>query len=89
MPVVPDSKYALKDLYQAIDLYDRKIAYCQNYEQFDSAKARASAVQKLVTQRETAVKIARGMASRGVECDAKHLPRSLKQSAATARGRDE
>ncbi len=89
MPVVPDSKYALKDLYQAIDLYDRKIAYCQNYEHFDSPEARASAVHKLVTQREAAVKTARGMSGRGVECDAKHLPRSFKEQATTARGRDE
>jgi hypothetical protein len=86
MPVVPDSKYALKDLYQAIDLYDRKIAYCQNYEHFDSQEARTSAVQKLVTRRATAVKNARGMVNRGVECDAKHLPRSFKEQAATAKG---
>ena len=89
MPVVPDSKYALKDLYQAIDLYDRKIAYCRNYEQFDSPEARASAVQKLVSKRQAAVKTARGMMGRGVECDTKHLPRSFKEETAAAKERNE
>lgn len=86
MPAVADSKYALKDLYQAIDLYDRKIAYCQNYEAFDSDQARSSALQKLRTGREALVKTALGMAGRGVECDPKHLPRSFKEQAATAKG---
>jgi hypothetical protein len=81
MPAIVDSKYALKDLHVEIDLFDRKIAYCQAHEKFDSEQARASALQKLVTKRETLVKAALAMASRGVECDAKHLPRSFKQAA--------
>ena len=84
MPAKPDSKYALKDLHEAIDLFDRKIAYCQTHEKFDSEDARASALHKLVTKRETLVKAALAMASRGVECDAKHLPRSFKLAAETA-----
>lgn len=75
---IPDSKFALQDLHQEIDLFDRKIAYCQHLEKFDSETARASALQKLVTKRETLVKAALAMASRGVVCDAKYLPRSFK-----------
>ncbi len=85
MPAIAD-KYVLKDLYQAIDLYDRRIAYCQNYEKFDSDQARSSALHKLVTGREAAVKTALAMAGRGVECDPKYLPRSFKEQAAAAKG---
>ena len=85
MQARPDSTYALKDLHEEIDLFDRKIAYCRDHEVFDSEQARASALQKLVTKREALAKAALAMASRGVECDPKHLPRSFKQSAATAK----
>ena len=81
MQVRADSKYALKDLHEEIDLFDRKIAYCANHEQFDSPQARESALQKLVTKRESLVKAALAMASRGVECDPKYLPRSFKAAA--------
>ena len=82
MQVSSDNKYALKDLHQEIDLFDRKIAYCQNYEKFDSENARAAALQKLATKRESLVKNALSMASRGVVCDPKYLPRSFKAQAA-------
>ncbi len=85
MQARPDSKYALKDLHEDIDLFDRKIAYCQAHERFDSEQARASALQKLVTKRETLVKTALAMASRGVECDPKYLPRSFREIANTAK----
>jgi hypothetical protein len=78
MQVRPDSKYALKDLHEEIDLLDRKIAYCESHEKFDSEQGRESALQKLVTKRETLVKAALAMASRGVACDPKYLPRSFK-----------
>lgn len=81
---IPDSKYALKDLHREIDLYDRKIAYCQNYEKFDTEEARAAALKKLGTKRETLVTAALGMASRGVVCDPKYLPRSFKTQASTS-----
>lgn len=81
MQVKPDSTYALKDLYEEIDLFDRKIAYCENHEQFDYHQARESALQKLVTKRESLVKVALAMASRGIECDPKYLPRSFKAAA--------
>ena len=83
MPVRPDTKFALRELHEEIDLFDRKIAHCQTHEKFDSEEARASALKKLVTNRETLVKIARAMASRGVECDPKYLPRSFKEPEAS------
>ncbi len=82
MPVKPDSKYALQDLYAEIDLYDRKIAHANNYATFDSEQERASEVGKLAAKRETLVKTATAMASRGVECSPRYLPRSFKEPAA-------
>ena len=81
MPARSDNKYELKDLYQEIDLFDRKIAYGQNFEKFATDEERAAALQKLVTKREALVKTALEMASRGVECDPKYLPRSFKAAA--------
>ncbi len=85
MQARPDSKYALQDLHEEIDLFDRKIAHCRNYERFDSEHARETALQKLITRRETLVKTALAMAGRGVECDPKRLPRSFKALASTAK----
>jgi hypothetical protein len=84
MAAIPDSKYALKDLHDKIDLFDRKITYCESLEKFDSEEERSSTLQKLQTKRETAVKSALAMASRGVECDPKYLPRSFKKAAEQA-----
>lgn len=80
----PASKYELKDVYQEIDLYDRKIAYCRDHEAFDSDQDRAAALQKLTTKRETLVKTAREANSRGIECDPRFLPRSLAQGSEKA-----
>jgi hypothetical protein len=74
----PASKYHLKDLHREIDLFDRKIAYSQSYEKFDSEYERESAVQKLITKRQSLVKMAAAMASQGIEYDPKELPRSFK-----------
>lgn len=74
----PMTKYDLKDLHQEIDFFDRKIAYCQNLEKFASDDARASALQKLVVKRESLVKAATQLASQGIQCDPKYLPRSFK-----------
>jgi len=84
-PIPPDSKSALKELHQTIDLFDRKIAYCQNFEKFDSEHAREAALHKLVTKRESLVKVAMGMASRGIVCDPKYLPRSFKEQPEVAK----
>jgi len=81
MRVRPDSMYALKDLYEEIRLFDRKISHCKMHEVFDFEEDRAAALQKLVTKRAPLVKAAVAMAGRGVECDAKYMPRSLKQAA--------
>ncbi|MGZ4836357.1 MAG: hypothetical protein ACXVZZ_12025 [Terriglobales bacterium] len=86
MKAAPDSKYVLRDLHQEIDLFDRKIAYCRDYEKFDSEPARSTALQKLVTKREALAKAALAMAGRGVECDPKYMPRSFKELEASGRG---
>ncbi len=85
MPLKPDSKYALQDLYAEIDLFDRKINHSQKYASFDSDRERATAVEKLMTKREALVKSATAMAGRGVACDPKYLPRSLRESASVAK----
>jgi hypothetical protein len=82
MQVKSPSKYDLRDLHQEIDFLDRKIAHCQNFEKFDSEIARASALRKLVTKRGTRVKKALEIASRGIECDPKYLPRSFSKDPA-------
>lgn len=81
MNAEPASRFDLKDLHQEIDFLDRKIAYCQTYEKFDSDHARAVTLQKLVTKREGLVKTALKAVSRGIEFDPKYLPRSFKESA--------
>ncbi len=86
MKTMPDSKFALNDLHQEIDFFDRKIAYCQTFEKFDSQEERESALRKLVTKRGSLVKTALAMVERGVQCDAKHLPRSFKQPAVSEKG---
>jgi hypothetical protein len=79
------SKYGLKDLHQEIDLFDRKIAYCEKNEAFESGEKRAAALRKLITKRESLVKAALEMASKGIECDPKYLPRSFKTFALSAK----
>ena len=86
MQTRPASKYHLKDLHKEIDLYDRKIEYCQHHAKFECEEDRASALQKLVRSRKKAVNAAAVMVSQGVEFDPEQLPRSMKaelQAAAT------
>ena len=71
------SPYALKDLHQAIDLIDRKIVYCRNWEAFVSQDAREIQLRKLSTKRDALVKSALTLAGMGVRCDPKFLPRSF------------
>jgi hypothetical protein len=84
MQAHPASKYHLKDLYQEISFYDRKIASCQNFEKFDTEEERARAVETLKKKRKTLVQSATAMASTGVECYPKHLPRSMKSAESAA-----
>ncbi len=85
MPVKPDSKYALQDLYAEIDLFDRKINHSQKYPSFASDQERVNQVGKLMNKRAALVKSATAMAGRGVECDPKYLPRSLREIANPAK----
>lgn len=85
MPVRPDSKYALQDLYAEIDLFDRKINHSQKYASFASDQERASAVEQLMIKRAALAKSAAAMASRGIACDPKYLPRSLRETANAAK----
>ena len=75
------NKFHLQDLYREIDLFDRKIAHCQNVEQFELGSERLSAVGKLRRQRQRLVKLAMKFASDGVSYDPKFLPRSFVQGA--------
>ena len=71
------SKYALKDLHQAIDLLDRKISHCRALEPFDSQGERDATLRKLDTKRTALVKSALALTSLGVGSDPKFLPRSF------------
>lgn len=71
------SKYALKDLYQAIDLLDRKISHCSALEVFDSLGTREATLRKLASRRAALVKSATALTSLGVASDPKFLPRSF------------
>lgn len=71
------SPYALKDLHQAIDLIDRKIIYCTNWETFESQEARETQLRKLSSKRAALVKSALALTNLGVQCDPQFLPRSF------------
>ena len=81
MQVKPHNRYDLRDVHKEIDLFDRKIAHCQEHEKFESDTERSAALQKLVTKRETLVKVALDAVSRGIESETEYLPRSFKTSA--------
>lgn len=72
------SQYQLIAVHKEIDLFDRKIAYCNNHEKFDSEDARASALKKLERKRAMLVKVATDLTSKGMQCDPKYLARSFK-----------
>lgn len=77
MPTNPYSHYALKDLYQAIDLMDRKIAHGRNSESIESAETQESFLRKLSAKRAALVKSALILSDQGVHCDPQFLPRSF------------
>lgn len=85
MKTVPDNKYHLRDLYQEISLYDRKINHCRNYEAFESDAERAEAIAKLESKREALVKVASAMTDRGVEYSLNDVPRSMKEAMTAAK----
>jgi heme oxygenase len=84
MPIHPANKYHLKDLHAEISYLDRKIAYAEAHEKFTSDAAREDALKKLRLKRAPLVKAALDLAERGVEWDAKDLPRSLTPTEAPA-----
>jgi len=85
MKTIPDNKYHLRDLYQEISLYDRKINHFRNFEAFESDAERAAAIAKLESKREALVKTAQGMTERGVEYSDSDVPRSLQAAMLTSK----
>lgn len=71
------SPYALKDLYQAIDLMDRKIAHGRNSESLESAETQESFLRKLSAKRAALIKSALILSDQGVHCNPQFLPRSF------------
>jgi hypothetical protein len=70
-------RYFLRDLHQEIDLYDRKIAYLENFVEFASPADREEAEKELLAKRAPLEKAALELAASGVEYDVKDLPRSF------------
>jgi hypothetical protein len=77
MQTYSPNKYHLVDLHKEIDLYDRKIAYCKQFEKFDLESERTSALGKLQRKRLSLLRLAMSFSSQGIEHDPKFLPRSL------------
>lgn len=75
---VPHDKYFLRSLHQEIDLYDRKLAHLEKYEQFASIADREGAESKLVTKRASLAETARQLVAAGVEFNQSDLPRSFR-----------
>jgi hypothetical protein len=82
-PVPGQGKYFLRSLHQEIDLFDRKIAYLEKYQVFNTPADRADAERKLQTKRATLASAAKKLAAEGVEFDPGELPRSFRESAET------
>lgn len=71
------NKYHLVDLHKEIDLFDRKITYCRQYEKFEYESERTAALGKLERKRQSLLKLAMSFSSLGIEHDPRFLPRSL------------
>ena len=81
--LLPHDKYFLRSLHQEIDLYDRKLAYLDKYEQFASPADRKEAEGRLLSKRSVLAETARELAAAGVEFNPADLPRSFRASAET------
>ncbi|HLI03070.1 MAG TPA: hypothetical protein VKU93_02260 [Terracidiphilus sp.] len=77
-PAPRHDKYFLRDLHREIDLFDRKLAYLNNYEEFASPRDRDEAEKKLLAKRAPLERTARELAASGVEFADKDLPRSFR-----------
>jgi len=73
-PPDPRGKYFLRDLYQEITLYDRKIAYLDRYGAFAPPQDREEAANKWIAERAPLEKTARQFAASGVEYRDEELP---------------
>jgi hypothetical protein len=71
-------RYFLRDLHQEIDLYDRKLAYINNFVEFASSGDRKEAEKRLLAKRSPLERTARELAASGVEFEDKDLPRSFR-----------
>lgn len=71
-------RYFLRDLHQEIDLYDRKLAYLENFAEFASPVDRNEAEKSLLAKRAPLEKAALELAASGVEYEEKDLPRSFR-----------
>ena len=81
---VPRDKFYLNSLHQEIDFYDRKIAYLENYLQFDTDADREGAKHKLITKRASLAETAKILVADGVEFNPSELPRSFQAAEAAA-----
>lgn len=72
------NKYYLRTLHEEIDLFDRKLAHMLKYDTFATEAARKTSTNKMEAKRELLVKLARQLASEGIEFKASELPRSLR-----------
>jgi hypothetical protein len=77
-PAPQRDKYFLRDLHQEIDLFDRKLAYLNNYVDFASPGDREEAEKGLLTKRAALEKAALELAASGIEYEEKDLPRSFR-----------
>jgi hypothetical protein len=77
---VPRDKYFLRSLHQEIDLYDRKLAYLENYAQFASMADREGSERKLLAKRASLAETAKQLVADGVEFNPADLPRSFRAS---------
>lgn len=75
---VPHDKYFLRSLHQEIDFYDRKLAYLENFAQFESLADREGAENKLIAKRATLAETAKRLVAEGVEFSRSELPRSFR-----------
>jgi len=71
-------KYFLRDLHKEIDLYDRKLAYLQTFEEFASPLDREEAEKRLLAKRAPLEKAAVELVASGIEFEEKDLPRSFR-----------
>lgn len=81
MQMRPAGKYGMRDLHQEIDLLDRKMAYCRDFERFECDTDRAAALRKLTTKRASLIKTVQEATERGLECEPKYMARSIAAAA--------